>query len=128
MTTTNAPRLTPSDQPMPDLAPMICRQRLVVEGTCPRPIDAETIVDYLTQLSEVTDMRTLITPVTHRSDMYGWAGWIHWETSGAHFYAWEQPLLFFSVDIYTCKAFDAAEVVEFTARYFDADQIVAKEF
>ena len=113
---------------MLDLAPMIHRQRLVVEGTCPRPIDASTIEDYLSQLSVVTDMTTLIKPVTHRSDMYGWAGWIHWETSGAHFYAWEQPLLFFSVDIYTCKPFDAAEVVEFTARYFDADQIVAKEF
>ena len=128
MTTANAINLTPSDRRMPDLAPMIHRQRLVVEGTCARPIDAEMIVDYLTQLSEVTDMTTLITPVTHRSDMYGWAGWIHWETSGAHFYAWEQPVLFFSVDIYTCKAFDAGEVVEFTARFFDADQIVAKEF
>jgi hypothetical protein len=128
MTTTNAPHLTRQDEQMRDLAPMIHRQRLVVEGTCPRPIDAATIEDYLSQLSVVTDMTTLITPVTHRSDMYGWAGWIHWETSGAHFYAWEQPLLFFSVDIYTCKPFDAAEVVEFTARYFDADQIVAKEF
>jgi len=120
--------ITPSDQPLPDLAPMIHRQRLVVEGTCPRPIDAPTIESYLTELSEVTGMTTLITPVTHRSDMYGWAGWIHWETSGAHFYAWEQPLLFFSVDIYTCKAFDAAEVVDFTARFFEADQIVAREF
>lgn len=129
MSSTNAAlALTPFDRQLPDLAPMIHRQRLVVEGTCPRPIDAPTIERYLTELSEVTDMRTLLTPVTHRSDMYGWAGWIHWETSGAHFYAWEQPLLFFSVDIYTCKAFDAAEVVEFTARYFDADQIVAKEF
>ena len=36
----------------------------------------------------------LLEPVTHRSDRYGWAGWIHWETSGAHFYAWEQPRLF----------------------------------
>jgi hypothetical protein len=128
MTTTNATKLTRSDEQMRDLAPMIHRQRLVVEGTCSRPIDAATIEDYLSQLSVVTDMTTLITPVTHRSEMYGWAGWIHWETSGAHFYAWEQPVLFFSVDIYTCKPFDAAEVVEFTARYFDADQIVAKEF
>ena len=113
---------------MPDLAPMIHRQRLVVEGMCPRPISAEEICAYLKELSEVCGMRTLLPPVTHRSERYGWAGWIHWETSGAHFYAWEQPLLFFSVDIYTCKAFDAWRVVEFTSRFFESDRLVAREF
>ena len=113
---------------MPDLAPMIHRQRLVVEGTCPRPIDADEICTYLRELSEVCGMRSLIDPVTHRSEKYGWAGWIHWETSGAHFYAWEQPLLFFSVDIYTCKPFDAWKAVEFTTSFFGADHVVAKEF
>ena len=90
-----------------DLAPDIHRQRLVIEGNVTHTIDAESIVRYLTGLSHVTDMVPLMTPVTHRSDLYGWAGWIHWETSGAHFYAWEQPRRFFSVDMYTCKAFDA---------------------
>ena len=51
---------------------------------------------------------------------------MHWESSGAHFYAWERPVLFFRVDIYTCKEFDAERVVEFTGSYFDAVQIVAK--
>lgn len=73
-------------------------------------------------------MKTLIDPVTHRSDKYGEAGWIHWETSGAHFYAWEQPLLFFSVDIYTCKAFRAEDAVNFTREYFQAKEIEYKEF
>jgi hypothetical protein len=114
--------------PMIDLAPEILRQRLVVEGTCRRPIDAESIVTYLRRLSDVTDMITLIDPVTHRSPLYGWAGWIHWETSGAHFYAWEQPRLFFSVDIYTCKAFDPEDVVRFTAEFFDTLEISARSF
>ena len=113
---------------MPDLAPTIHRQRLVLEGTCPRPITAAEIADYLQQLSVVCDMRTLIEPVTHRSERFGWAGWVHWETSGAHFYAWEQPLLFFSVDVYTCKPFDAWRVVEFTRDYFDSERLVAREF
>src|SRR3974390_2277082 len=91
---------------MPDLAPAITRVRLVIEGTCRVPITALAIRRYLRELSEVCGMTVLLDPVTHRSDRYGWAGWIHWETSGAHFYAWERPLLFFSVDIYTCKAFD----------------------
>src|SRR4051794_11479453 len=108
---------------MPDLAPMIFRQRLVIEGTCQRPIDERMITDYLRELGEVTEMRVLTDPVTHRSPLYGWAGWVHWETSGAHFYAWETPMLFFSVDIYTCKAFDPDTAETFTRDFFEATQV-----
>lgn len=108
---------------MRDLAPAIYRQRLVIEGECPRPIGAEQISDYLTELSAQIDMTALMEPVTHASPKYGWAGWIHWETSGAHFYAWDTPKLFFSVDIYSCKPFDVAHAVDFTARTFDATDV-----
>ncbi len=117
-----------SDSAVPDLAPMIYRQRLVIEGTCVTPITDSDIRRYLSELSDVCGMRTLIEPVTHKSDRYGWAGWIHWETSGAHFYAWETPKLFFSVDIYTCKAFDPEVAIEFTRAFFDAPEVVAKAF
>lgn len=120
--------LVVSTETMPDLAPTIVRQRLVIEGTCPAPIDEDDIRTYLRRLSDVCEMRSLIEPVTHRSDRYGWAGWIHWETSGAHFYAWEHPLLFFSVDIYACRRFDDAAAVAFTRDFFSADEIVAKGF
>ena len=113
---------------MVDLAPEIYRQRLVVEGLVTAPIGAQQIEDYLSELSGVLDMVTLLTPVTHQSDTYGWAGWIHWETSGAHFYGWDQPRLFFSVDIYTCKAFSAEKAVDFTRRFFDATEVVHREF
>jgi S-adenosylmethionine decarboxylase len=108
-----------------DLAPAIYRQRLVVEGYPAEAISAEMISEYLTQLSDVCGMRQLIAPVTHRSDQYGWAGWVHWETSGAHFYAWEQPVLFFSVDIYACAPFNPEAVVDFTKEYFSAEETVA---
>jgi S-adenosylmethionine decarboxylase len=111
-----------------DLAPQILRQRLVIEGYPALPISDDQIKDYLNRLSKFIGMRTLLVPVTHRSDLYGWAGWIHWETSGAHFYAWEQPLLFFSVDIYTCKAFNVDVALEFTRRYFEASDITYKSF
>lgn len=113
---------------MVDLAPEIYRQRLVVEGLVTEPITAAQIEDYLSRLSGVLDMVTLIRPVTHQSDKYGWAGWIHWETSGAHFYGWDVPRLFFSVDIYTCKAFSAPEAVAFTRDYFNATRIEYREF
>lgn len=111
-----------------DLAPQILRQRLVIEGYPALPISDVQIKDYLNRLSDFIGMRTLLVPVTHRSDLYGWAGWIHWETSGAHFYAWEQPLLFFSVDIYTCKAFSVDKALEFTRAYFEATDITYKSF
>jgi len=111
-----------------DLAPGIHRQRMVVEGYPTFVITAEHITDYLRKLSDVTEMITIIDPVTHVSDLYGWAGWIHWETSGAHFYSWERPVSFFSVDIYTCKAFDPRTVMEFTEAYFRTTEIVAREF
>ncbi len=113
---------------MKDLAPTIHRQRLVVEGYPSAAITDEQIKDYLTKLSDVLKMHTLIEPVTHRSDKFGWAGWIHWETSGAHFYAWEQPLLFFSVDIYTCKEFDPEVAAQFTRDYFKATEVVHRSF
>lgn len=112
---------------MNDLAPSIYRQRLIIEGYPAKSITDEQIKDYLSKLSEVTGMIKLTTPVTHQSDLYGWAGWIHWETSGAHFYAWDQPVLFFSVDLYTCKAFDSKEAVEFTKNYFNASKVEYKD-
>ena len=113
---------------MLDLAPEIHRQRMVIEGIPASEITDVAISEYLRGLSDVCDMVLLTTPVTHRSEQFGWAGWIHWETSGAHFYAWEQPKLFFSVDIYTCKAFDPIAAISYTEAYFETSQIVAKEF
>lgn len=130
MTSTAWSPLLPSvlDDEMDDLAPEIYRQRLVVEGLVDEPITAEQITTYLSQLSGVLDMVTLLEPVTHSSPMYGWAGWIHWETSGAHFYAWDQPRLFFSVDIYTCKWFSNEEAAEFTRSFFNAKKVVHRAF
>jgi len=113
---------------MEDLAPEICRQRVVVEGLCREPIDAESIRGYLSELSKAIDMVALMEPVTHQSPLYGWAGWIHWETSGAHFYAWDVPRLFFSVDVYACKPFAVQAVVDLTREWFDATAVVFKEF
>jgi len=116
------------DRAMIDLAPGIYRQRLVVEGLVDEPIGPQHIEAYLAELSGVLDMTTVLAPITHQSERFGWAGWIHWETSGAHFYAWEQPQLFFSVDIYTCKWFAAERAVDFTRTFFKAPTVAFREF
>lgn len=113
---------------MRDLAPEIYRQRLVIEGYPLKEITDTEIKTYLTQLSKVLDMVAITEPVTHRSDKYGEAAWIHWETSGAHFYAWDVPVLFFSVDIYTCKQFNPEDAVAYTRDYFNASEVEFKEF
>ncbi len=111
---------------MLDLAPGIYRQRLVIEGLCDAPLSAESISEYLRTLSDKLGMITLLDPVTHQSPTYGWAGWIHWETSGAHIYAWDEPRPFFSVDIYTCKHFDPEVAMRFTQDFFNATTIEHK--
>lgn len=112
---------------MKDLAPDIYRQRLIIEGYPGFIIKDHHIIKYLSQLSDELEMINLSETVTHRSDKFGWAGWIHWESSGAHFYAWEQPRLFFSVDIYTCKSFDKHKAIEFTKLFFKTNEITFKE-
>jgi len=121
-------RIFGGNDEFPDLAPPIYRQRLVIEGYCPKPITPEEIKCYFRTLSVVCGMERLNEPVTHSSDKYGWAGWVHWEASGAHLYAWDEPLLFFSVDIYTCAEFDKVQVTEFTSAFFAAGEVVAKAF
>ncbi len=126
MRTADSPRRGRDARLFVDLAPEIHRQRLVVEGNPARAVTDTDIRRFLRELTEVTDMIPLMEPVTHRSPTYGWAGWIHWETSGAHFYAWDEPDLFFSVDVYTCKPFDPDAVVDFTRSFFDTTAITWK--
>lgn len=110
-----------------NLAPRITRQRLIIEGKLKKLITGEAIKDYLKKLSKELNMKILAEPIAHVSEKFGWAGWIHWESSGCHFYAWDKPFPFFSADIYTCKFFSVKKAVEFTKRYFKSIEIVYKE-
>ena len=113
---------------MNDLAPDVYRQRMFIEGLRELPFTAEEISAYLVKLGEVLDMLPLATPFTHLSEKYGWSAWMHWETSGVHFYSWDKrDPVFFSVDIYTCKKFDPETAVTFTKEYFKAIQVTSKE-
>jgi hypothetical protein len=110
-----------------NLAPHIIRQRLIIEGTCKNLVTSEKIKEYLSKLSDALNMKTLAEPVTNKSEKFGWAGWIHWESSGCHFYAWDKPFPVFSSDIYTCKKFDVETAVKFTKEFFNPIDIVWKE-
>ncbi len=110
-----------------NLAPELVRQRIIIEGTTQKIVEPEEIKKYLLELSKVVDMVVLSDPVAYTAHDDGYGGWIHWKTSGAHFYSYPTNPPLFTVDCYTCKAFSVQKAVEFTQKYFNTIEIVFKE-
>jgi hypothetical protein len=102
-----------------DLAPDICRQRMVFEGTLHNSFGPTEMVRYCKEISKVLKMTPVSEPVTDFAQEYGWCCFMHWKESGMHIYSWEhRDPKFFSVDIYTCKSFTPINVVCFTDEFF----------
>lgn len=101
---------------------LIYEQRLIIRFHPAADVTAGQITGYLTELSTQLGMTVIEPPRTSLAAEYGWAGWVHWTTSGAHFYAWDTgaPLdrPYACVDIVTCKPFDEHDAMRFTAAYF----------
>ena len=97
----------------------VVRQRMIVEGTLHNLFLPEEISRYAKELSTVLDMKLITSPVLNYEPKYGWCAFVHWKESGMHIYTWDnrQPT-FFSVDIYTCKAFDPKHVLRYTEEFF----------
>lgn len=113
---------------MKDLAPDVYRQRMLIEAVRAQPFTAAEITAYLEKLAEALEMVPLGHPDTNLSEKFGWSAWMHWETSGVHFYSWDKRHpVFFSVDIYTCKRFDSMTATNFTKDYLKAEEIVSKD-
>lgn len=110
-----------------NLAPDLIRQRLIIEGTTEKIIEPEQIKDYLLKLADIAKMEVTQNPITSSAHKMGWSGWIHWKSSGAHFYSYPTKPPLFTVDTYTCKPFSVERVVEFTKKYFDVKEIAWKE-
>ena len=110
-----------------NLAPYLVRQRVVIEGTTERIVEPEEMKAYLVELAKVTNMEVIAGPYVYSAHEMGYGGWIHWKSSGAHFYSYPTFKPLFTVDIYTCKPFSVEKVVEFTKKYFSALEIVWKE-
>lgn len=116
-----------------NLAPNILRQRLMIEGTTPRIVEPIQIKEYLIELAKISKMEVLGGPYTRSAHELGYAGWVHWRTSGCHFYSYPENMngerndALFTVDTYTCKPFSIAEVVEFTHAYFKPIDLVWRE-
>lgn len=119
-----------------NLAPLLVRQRCIIELETKHVVSEEEIRDYLKKLSEVVNMNVLQPPFSYpafvKDVLVGYGGWIHWATSGAHAYsyipAWTKTgKPFFTVDAYTCKPFSLQKAAEFTKEYFKTTNIMWKE-
>ena len=107
-----------------DLAPDICRQRLVVEGTLHNSFKPLDMVMYCKEISVVLDMTPVGLPKTDFAEDYGWCCFMHWKESGMHIYGWDKRTpKFFSIDVYTCKTFDPMDVIRYTEEFFEENLI-----
>jgi hypothetical protein len=83
-----------SEQNWVDLAPDICRQRMVLEGTLHNafgPVDQRT---YCKEISKVLDMTAVDEPKTSFAEEYGWCCFM------------------------PCKKFDPQHVINYTRQFF----------
>ncbi|KKU47624.1 hypothetical protein A3D60_00010 [Candidatus Uhrbacteria bacterium RIFCSPHIGHO2_02_FULL_47_29] len=110
-----------------NLAPDLVRQRLIVEGLTSKIVEPEQMKSYLLELANVAKMEVLHQPMAYSAHEMGYGGWVHWKSSGAHFYSYPTTPPLFTVDIYTCKPFSVSEVVYFTKKYFNVIEIVWRE-
>ena len=102
-----------------DLAPDICRQRLVIEGTLHNVFLPEDMTRYCNEITEVLNMTLVTSPVCNHDPHYGWCAYTHWKESGMHIYGWDnRSPKFFSIDIYTCKEFDPMDAIRYTEEFF----------
>ena len=106
------------------LAPDICRQRIVLEGTLHTPFGPENMSRYCEEITEVLNMTYVGAPVCNFEPHYGWCAYMHWKESGLHIYGWDnRKPPFFSIDVYTCKPFDPMDAVRYTEQFFGEDLI-----
>lgn len=104
------------------LAPEIFRQRLVVEGFS-NTLTLPNIRGVLHALSRKLKMEVIGDIAnTYNIEVGGWAAWIHWTTSGAHMYTWDEKK-FFSIDIYTCKEFNETDVMDVVQEWLQPTEV-----
>jgi S-adenosylmethionine decarboxylase len=105
---------------MKNLAPEIVRQRLLIEGRYSTEVTRESLKDYLLNLAAHLKLRTygepiIFSPATGmgKDENSGFDAFVPLIDSGISAYIWSKAR-FFSVVVYTCKAFDERAAVEFT--------------
>jgi hypothetical protein len=118
---------------MRNLAPDITRQRLLIEGFYAVAVDHASVEGYLTGVAAHLNLRTYGTPIIHspagegKLENAGFDAFIPLIDSGISLYVWSERK-FFAAVLFTCKAFDVRQALEFTRHHFGATQLEHREF
>jgi len=113
-------------RPVRDIAPDIVRQRLLIEGYYAADLDRAAVAGFLHGLAASLALRAYAEPVIFSPGGEGKAGnqgydaFLPLVDSGIAAYFWTRQR-FFSVVIYTCKAFDEAAAVRFARTHLRVD-------
>ena len=109
---------------LPNLAPDIVRQRLLIEGRWTVAVDEAAVRAYLLHLAAHLGLRTYGEPVVHapaagqgRPENAGFDAFVPLIDSGISGYFWSGAR-FLSVLVYSCSRFDAEAAVSFTRSRF----------
>jgi S-adenosylmethionine decarboxylase len=118
-----------------DLAPLVFRQRLLIEGYFHGEMTEERVRSYLLKLAEALDLRTYGEPVVFqpengmgKDENAGFDAFVPLIDSGISAYFWTGES-FFSILIYTCKGFEADIAIVQTRELLRANgEIVCHSF
>ncbi len=118
---------------MQRLAPEIFRQRLLLEGFFTIEVNGESLSAYLLGLAAHLGMRAYAAPTIHapgglgKAENQGYDAFLPLIDSGVAAYVWTGPR-FFSIVVYTCKAFDPEAAIDYTLRFFAATAVESMAF
>ena len=118
---------------MPDFAPEILRQRLLVEGYSTIDVDEERVDAYLHGVTAHLDLRSYGHPVIFapggigREENQGFDAFLPLIDSGISLYVWTRPR-FVSAVLFTCKAFDDHEAIDYTTSFFGLSRFASQGF
>lgn len=119
---------------MPDFAPEIYRQRLLLEGYYTIEVTEATVRNFLVGLAGHLNLRTYGEPIVHspsgegKETNQGFDAFVPLIDSGISLYVWTQAR-FFSTVIYSCKQFDKHMAKEYVLEQFAVTgHLEVKEF
>jgi S-adenosylmethionine decarboxylase len=117
---------------MRNIAPDIFRQRLHIEAYYQAEIDKHLTENFLIMVAHDLGLRAYAKPIVHvTGDVggnQGFDGFVPLIDSGIAVYVWTEKK-FMSTVLYTCKAFNVEQAVDFVKHYFNTtNDIVWREF
>ena len=110
-----------------NIAPDIFRQRLLIEGFYSKAVGRDALAEFLSGLAAELGLRSYAQPVIFspegrgRADNQGFDAFLPLVDSGVAAYFWTGRR-FFSLVLYTCKAFDEDAAVRYTRAFLGVEE------